>query len=54
MSNLLSLLQQTNKVVYTMGDYNINLLNLHTHIPTAGFKDMMYSYSFFSTNSQLV
>ena len=47
MSNLLSLLQQTNKVVYIMGDYNINLLNVHTHIPTAGFIDMMYSYSFF-------
>ena len=47
MSNLLSLLQQTNKVVYIMGDYNINLLNVHTHIPTADFIDMMYSYSFF-------
>ena len=46
-SNLLSLLQQTNKVVYIMGDYNINLLNVHTHIPTADFIDMMYSYSFF-------
>ena len=47
MSKLLSLLQQTNKVVYIMGDYNINLLNVHTHIPTADFTDMMYSYSFF-------
>ena len=50
MSNLLSLLQQTNKVVYIimiMGDYNINLLNVHTHIPTADFIDIMYSYSFF-------
>ena len=33
MSNLLSLLQQTNKVVYIVGDYNNNLLNVHTHIP---------------------
>ena len=48
MSNLLSLLQQTNKVVYIMGDYNINLLNVHTHISTADFIDMMYAYSFFS------
>ena len=47
MSNLLSLLQQTNKVVYIMGDCNINLLNVHIHIPTANFIDMMYSYSFF-------
>ena len=47
MSNLLSLLQKTNKVVYIMGDYNINLLNVHTHIPTADFIHMMYSYSFF-------
>ena len=34
-----------------MGDYNINLLNVHTHIPTADFIDMMYSYSF-PTNYQ--
>ena len=47
MSNLLSLLQQTNKLVYIMGDYNINLLNVHTHIFTADFTDMMYSYLFF-------
>ena len=46
MSDLLSLLQQTNKVVYIMGDYNINLLNVHTHIPNADFIDMLYSYSF--------
>ena len=35
------------KVVYTMGDYDIDLLNVHTHIPTADFIDMMYPYSFF-------
>ena len=46
-SNLLSLLQQTNKVVYIMGDNTINLLNVHTHIPTDDFIDMMYSYLFF-------
>ena len=47
MSNLLSLLQQTNKAVYIMGDYNINLLNVHTcpHIPD--LVDMIYSYAFF-------
>ena len=27
-----------------MGDYNINLLNVHTHIPTADLIDMMYSF----------
>ena len=30
-----------------MGVYNINLLNVHTHMPTADFIDIMYSYSFF-------
>ena len=40
-SNMLSLLQQKNKVVYIMGDCNITLLNVHTHIPTADFIDMM-------------
>ena len=29
-----------------MGDFNINLLNVDDHLPSAGFLEMMYSYSF--------
>ena len=29
-----------------MGDYNINLLNVESHSPTADFNDTMFSYGF--------
>ena len=35
-----------NKPCYLMGDYNINLLNVESHSPTADFNDTMFSYGF--------
>ena len=36
-----------NKMLYLMGDYNINLLNSETHGPTSDFINDMYSKSMF-------
>ena len=35
-----------NKPCFLMGDYNINLLNVESHSPTAEFNDTMFSYGF--------
>ena len=49
--NILSQFKQTNKVIYIMGDFNINLLNSEKHVKTSEFLENMYSFSFFSTDS---
>ena len=45
--NILSQFKQTNKVIYIMGDFNINLLNSEKHVKTSEFLENMYSFSFF-------
>ena len=35
------------KLIYLMGDFNINLLNSEKHLLTYEFLDIMYSFSFY-------
>ena len=44
--NVLEQIRQESKIVYLMGDYNINLLNSDTHIPSGEFMDILYSNEF--------
>ena len=46
LSKLLSTLAKENKILYLMGDYNINLLNADSHIHTSEFIETMYSFAF--------
>ena len=46
LNELLSQLKSEKKNIYIMGDFNINLLNVDDHLPSAEFLEMMYSYSF--------
>ena len=46
MMKSLSLLKAEKKLVYLMGDFNINLLNADKHAPTQEFIDLMFSHSF--------
>ena len=42
-NKILDKLHKENKIIYIMGDYNINLLNSDTHSPTGHFFYLMYS-----------
>ena len=42
----LNILNNENKVVYLMGDFNINLLNYNTHRSTKEFIETLFSYSY--------
>ena len=44
LKEILENLQSENKVLYLVGDYNINLLNVDSHSLTADFNDTIYSY----------
>ncbi|XP_028407966.1 uncharacterized protein LOC114530582 [Dendronephthya gigantea] len=44
---LISSISKENKVCYIMGDFNLNLLNYHSHQRTGEFLDIMYSNMFF-------
>ena len=44
---LSKLTKNENKLIYIMGDFNINLLNEDVHAPTNEFIDMMTSYSLY-------
>ena len=44
---LLDKIYHENKLIYLLGDYNINLLNVDTHIPTSTFIDILYSHHLF-------
>ena len=44
---LLGKIRDENKLLYIMGDFNINLLNESTHIETSQFLDSLYSDSIF-------
>ena len=41
--DVLEKIQLENKLLYLVGDYNINLLNVDSHSLTADFNDTMYS-----------
>ena len=43
----LNKLSNENKLVYLLGDFNINLLNTDSHVLTGEFVDMMYSHHLF-------
>ena len=44
MKEILENVQSENEVLYLVGDYNINLLNVDSHSLTADFNDTIYSY----------
>ena len=44
MNVILSESNNTNKYCYIMGDFNINLLNVDSHIPTAEYSEMIFSH----------
>ena len=46
MNETLTILNRENKVIYLMGDYNINLLNYNDHRPTKQFIETLFSYSY--------
>ena len=46
MSEILTVVKSENKLMYLMGDYNVNLLNIDNHLLTSEFLEMFYSYSF--------
>lgn len=46
LSNIFNRLNRENNMVYLMGDFNINLLNVNSHRLTADFIETIFSYSF--------
>ena len=46
-NKILDKLHKENKIIYIMGDFNINLMNSDTHTPTGSFLDLMYSNMLF-------
>ena len=46
-SLLLDNLYHENKIIYLLGDFNINLLNVDTHVSTSAFVDVLYSHHLF-------
>ena len=46
-TSVLNKLYSENKLIYFLGDYNINLLNIDSHNPTNEFIELMYSHNFF-------
>ena len=44
---VMSQLKRENKLCYIAGDYNINLLNVDTHMASSVFLELLYSYGFF-------
>ena len=46
LENLLSSISRENKMIYVMGDYNVNLLNADSHTKSAEFLQCMFSYGF--------
>ena len=47
LSSILHKIQPEKKILYLMGDYNINLINENTHLHTSEFLDIMYGNSLF-------
>ena len=46
-TEILHKLEHSNKTIYVMGDFNINLLSADRHVPSAHFLDILYSSSFY-------
>jgi hypothetical protein len=46
LNEILTKLKDENKLIFIAGDFNINILNTDTHLPTSEFLDNMYSASF--------
>ena len=49
---LCKIAKNENKMVYLMGDFNINLINEDIHVPTTEFIDMLSSYSLYPSISK--
>lgn len=47
LNDILESVQRENKLIYLLGDYNIDLLNSNHHNNSSQFIDIMYSYSLF-------
>jgi hypothetical protein len=47
LSDILSRIKKENKILYLIGDFNINLLNIDKHVPSAEFLENLYSYNVF-------
>ena len=45
LNSMLQRMSGENKTLYTMGDFNMNLLNYENHHPTNNFLETLYSYS---------
>ena len=46
-SSILQRVKRENKILYLLGDYNINILNADTHTSTSEFLEIMYESSLF-------
>ena len=47
MNEMLEILESEKKEIYSLGDFNINLLNYDSHGKTKEFLDMMYSFNIY-------
>ena len=47
LTEILFKVKNENKILYIMGDYNLNILDSDKHLPTANFIELMYSNSLF-------
>ena len=45
-TDILSVIKAERKTCYLLGDFNINLINVSNHMPTAEFLEVMYSHAF--------
>ena len=45
-TDILSVIKADRKTCYILGDFNINLINVSNHIPTASFLEVMYPHAF--------
>ena len=45
-TDILSVIKAERNTCYLLGDFNINLINVSNHIPTAEFLEVMYSHAF--------
>ena len=46
-------ISKENKICYLMGDFNLNLMNYHSHQSTSEFLDIIYSNMFFPLITRL-
>ena len=46
LSAVLSVIKRESKLCYILGDFNINLLNIDSHLATAEFLETMYAFSY--------